>query len=164
MIFKFKKQNPQILEQLREYTKDIVGLLMDVYKKLPCGFPEYIYQEALEKTLKKNCIPHTKEYIHHPPFDGEPMESYFRMDFVVEGKRGNIIIECKAIENITDRERHQLYTYMAGTQFPIGIIVNFATYDRAQIERYYLDRRDGTFMTFWFHSEAVFLERSENFF
>ena len=104
----------------------------------------------LSTSTKKHSLNNlsSKEYIHHPLFDGEPMESYFRMDFVVEGKRGNIIIECKAIENITDRERHQLYTYMAGTQFPIGIIVNFATYDKAQIERYYLDRRDGTFMTF----------------
>ena len=148
MIFKFKKQNPQILEQLRGYTKDIVGYLMDVYKKLPCGFPEYIYQEALEKTLTQNGVPHIKEYIYHPRFNGEEMESFFRMDFVVERERGNIIIECKAIDNITDKERHQLFSYMVGTQFPIGILVNFATYDRAQIERYYLDRQDGTFMTF----------------
>ena len=112
---------------------------MDVYKKLPCGFPEYIYQEALKKTFNRNGVPHTKEYIHHPLFDGEVMESYIRMDFVVERNRGNIIIECKATDNITDKERHQLYSYMVGTQFPIGILVNFATYDRAQIERYYLN-------------------------
>ena len=91
MIFKFKKQNPQLLEQLSEYTKDIVGLLMDVYKKLPCGFPEYIYQEALKKTFNRNGVPHTKEYIHHPLFYGEVMESYIRMDFVVERNRGNNI-------------------------------------------------------------------------
>ena len=81
-------------------------------------------------------------------FNGEEMESFFRMDFVVERELGNIIIECKAIDNITDKERHQLFSYMVGTQFPIGVLVNFATYDRAQIERYYLDRQDGTFMTF----------------
>ena len=53
-----------------------------------------------------------------------------------------------AMEVYADKERHQLFSYMVGTQFPIGILVNFATYDRAQIERYFLDRQDGTFMTF----------------
>lgn len=148
MIFKFKKQSPKLLEQLREYTKDIVGHLFDVYKKLPCGFPEYIYQEALDKTLTLNGVPHKKEYTHHPLFNGEELEAYFRMDFMVERSRGNIIIECKAIDNITDKERQQLYSYMIGTQFPIGILVNFATYDKAQVERYYFDRKDGTFTAF----------------
>ena len=37
---------------------------------------------------------------------------------------------------------------MIGTGFPIGILVNFSTYPKAQIEKYYLDKEDGTITPF----------------
>ena len=135
-------------EQLKAYVYDIIGYLQSVYKQLPCGFPEYIYQEALDITLTKNHIPHTKEYRHCPEFDGKTLSSYLKMDFMLERERGNIIIECKAINNIGDIERHQLFSYMVGTQFPIGILVNFSAYPYAQIEKFYLDKQDGTITPF----------------
>lgn len=67
---------------------------------------------------------------------------------MLERSRGNIIIECKAIEEIGERERHQLFSYLIGTQFPIGILVNFASYPKAEIEKYYYDRKDGTITPF----------------
>ena len=54
----------------------------------------------------------------------------------------------KAIEEIGERERHQLFSYLIGTQFPIGILVNFASYPKAEIEKYYYDRKDGTITPF----------------
>jgi len=36
-----------------------------------------------------------------------------------------------------DRERYQLYGYLRGTGFPIGILVNFGSWPKAEIERYY---------------------------
>ena len=148
MIFKNKTLTPQLKEELKEYIFDIIGHLHDVYRKLPCGFPEYIYQEALDITLNEKNLPHKKEYYHHPVFNGITLESYLKMDFMVERERGNIIIECKAIENIGEKERHQLFSYMVGTQFPIGILVNFGTYPHVQLEKYYFDKKDGTITPF----------------
>ena len=84
--------------------------------------------------------PH-KEYRHYPTFEGKQLESYLKMDFMVEKSRGNIIVETKAIENLGPHERQQLFSYMIGTEFPIGILVNFATYPKAQIEKYYFDSK-----------------------
>ena len=67
---------------------------------------------------------------------------------MVEKSRGNIIVETKAIENLGPHERQQLFSYMIGTEFPIGILVNFATYPKAQIEKYYFDKRDMTITYF----------------
>ena len=99
--------------------------------------PEYIYQEALVRKLVKEQFDVRKELVYHPLFDGEALENYIKMDMVVMMPRDNVIIECKSIKEITDREQFQTFGYLRGTSFPIAILVNFGTWPKAQIERYY---------------------------
>ena len=148
MIFTKKELSPQLKEQLIEYVYDVIGYLFIVYKELPCGYPEYMYQEALDIILTENDVPHKKEFKFYPIFKGKPLKSYFKSDFMLERSRGNIILECKAIETIGERERHQLFSYLCGTQYPIGILVNFSSYPKAEIEKYYYDKNDGTITAF----------------
>lgn len=149
MIFKQKENlDLKLKDELKQYVYDVVGYIMEVYKGLPCGLPEYIYQEAFAKKLRDNGIDPHKEYRYHPIFEGVPLESYLKMDFMVERGRGNIIVETKAIEKLGAHERQQLFSYMIGTEFPIGILVNFAAYPKAQIEKYYFDKRDMTITYF----------------
>ena len=148
MIFSHKELPPQLREQLKQSVYGILGHLFTVYKELPCGFPEYIYQEALEIILSENNIHHKKEFYFHPKFKGKVLDSYFKCDFIVESSMGNVIIECKAIENIGEKERHQLFSYLTGTQFPIGILVNFSSYPKAEVEKYYYDKTDETITSF----------------
>lgn len=116
---------------------ELVGCLHEVYKQLGPGLPEYIYQEALAKILKAKGIVYRKEVQFHPLFMGEPMEAYLKMDLVVESPIGNIIVECKALTELGEREHYQTFGYLRATKFPIAILVNFGTERRAQIERYH---------------------------
>jgi len=100
---------------------------------------EYVYQEALYKTLLKKGYNVIKEYNHHPVFDGQQLKSSIQMDMVVFRPEGNVIIECKSIADIGDREQMQTFGYMCGTQFPYAIIANFGTYPKAQVERYHFE-------------------------
>ena len=118
---------------------EIVGCLHEVYKQLGPGLPEYIYQEALAKILKSRGIVYHKEVMFHPLFMGEPLEAYLKMDLVVESAVGNIIIECKALTELGEREHYQTFGYLRATKWPIAILVNFGADHRAQIERYYYD-------------------------
>ena len=54
-----------------------------VHRQLGPGMPEYIYQEALCRKLVKEKFDARKEFIYHPFFDGEQLESYIKMDMVV---------------------------------------------------------------------------------
>ena len=148
MIFTKKELSLHLKEQLKEYVYDIIGYLFIVYKELPCRYPEYVYQEALGIIFSENGIPHKKEFYFHPVFKGKPLASYIKMDYMLERNRGNIIIECKAIDSIGEKERHQLFTYLSGTQFPIGILVNFSAYPKVEIEKYYYDKNDRTITPF----------------
>lgn len=149
MFFKIRPDIEYSLQnKLKEYVFDIVGYMFDVYNELPCGLPEYVYQEALANIFLENDINLKKEYIHHPIFRGKELKSHLRMDMVVEREKGNIIVECKAIEFISERERNQLFSYMIATLFPIGILVNFGAYPKIQIEKYYLDKNNNTIFPF----------------
>lgn len=57
MILRQKEHlDSKLKDELKEYVYDVLGYIMQVYKELPCGMPEYIYQEALAKVLRKNGI------------------------------------------------------------------------------------------------------------
>ena len=116
--------------------------------QLPCSLPEYIYQEAFATVLKSHNIDPHKELRYHPIFNGVEMESYLKMDFMVEREGGNIIVEAKAVNELTKVERGQLFGDMVGTGFPYGLLVNFANYPKPRIERYYFDKDTMTLIAF----------------
>ena len=129
--------DPNLRQSLIQYVYRIIGCIQYVHRQLGPGMPEYIYQEALGRKLVKEQFDVRKELVYHPLFDGEALESYIKMDMVVMMPRGNVIIECKSIKSITDKEQFQTFGYLRGTSFPIAILVNFGTWPKAQIERYY---------------------------
>jgi len=132
--------------ELVKASYDVVGCIYEVYRQLGAGLPEYIYQEALTKQLIKQGLTVHKELRFHPTFNGEPLAAYLKMDLVVESAVGNIIVECKAITQLSEREHYQTFGYLRATKFPIGILVNFGTERRAQIERYHYS--DGKLFVF----------------
>lgn len=123
--------------ELTKASYDVIGCIHEVYKQLGSGLPEYIYQEALAKQLKAKGLVFHKEMKFHPLFNGEPLEAFLKMDMVVESPIGNIIVECKALTQLSEKEHYQTFGYLRATKFPIGILVNFGAERRAQIERYY---------------------------
>ena len=150
----FLPQKPERLQQVADSKRqqlvqasyDVIGCIHEVYKQLGGGLPEYIYQEALSKQLKAKGLTYHKEMRYHPLFNGEPLEAFLKMDLVVESSVGNIIIECKALTLLTEKEHYQTFGYLRATGWPIAILVNFGTDRRAQIERFHFD--NGTLYVF----------------
>ena len=127
-------------QQLLEYVYKIIGCIQETHKDLGPGMPEYIYQEALCRDLREHGFEPLKEYQHHPVFHGQQLEAYLKMDLVVPMPQGNVIIESKAITELGRREQFQTYGYLRGTEFPVAILVNFGTWPKAQIQRFYYDK------------------------
>ena len=135
-------------KQLIDFTYPYIACMIAVHKDLGRGMPEYIYQEALKICFEAHGYNTHKEYIHHPIFHGVVLESFLKMDLMVETGHGNIVVECKAIKDISDVEQYQLFGYLRGTGFPIGILVNFGTWPKAQIQRYYYNKDTGEIRPF----------------
>jgi len=115
----------------------IIGAIFEVYKTLGPGLPEYIYQEALLTELTHTGLSTHKELEYHPMYKGQPLQAFLKMDFVVETSIGNVIIECKALTQLTEKEHYQTFGYLRGTGYPAALLVNFGTSPKVQLERFH---------------------------
>ncbi len=124
-------------QELIQVCYGIIGCMQAVHNQLGPGLPEYIYQEALATELTANGYTIHKEMEYHPLYRGKEMKAYLKMDLVVESTIGNVIVECKALTQLTEKEHYQTFGYLRGTSWPIALLVNFGSSPKAQIERYY---------------------------
>lgn len=100
----------------------IVGAIFEVHKRLGIGLLERVYQEALEKELKVQKIPFEREKRYELYYRGEKMDASYIADFVCYDK---IIVELKAVSELTDAHKAQVRNYLGITGYKLGILVNF---------------------------------------
>ena len=111
---------------------NITGAAMHVYNTLGPGFLEAVYQEALAIEFKKRGIPYEQEKELKVFYDGQELKQTYRADFVCYG---NIIVELKAVSELDNSHRSQVYNYLKATGYKLGIIFNFGSREELQYER-----------------------------
>ena len=112
---------------------DIMGACFDVYKELSCGLSEPIYQEALEIEFMLRGIPFEREKELVVYYKGQKLRKKYIADFVCYD---DIIVELKALDNMTSKEVSQLLNYLHITKYPLGLLVNFGHEDELEWRRY----------------------------
>ncbi|MCI6808732.1 MAG: GxxExxY protein [Spirochaetia bacterium] len=103
-------------------TYGIIGAAMKVHSTLKSGFLEAVYQDALEVEFKKLNIPFKREVEIPVFYDGVKLNSRYRADYICFD---NIIVELKALKNITNIEEAQLINYLKATNYRLGLLINF---------------------------------------
>ena len=104
-------------------TYKIRGVIFKVYNELGFGHKENVYQKALEHALRKNNVKFDKEKALDVIYDGTKVGTY-RPDFVIDGK---ILLELKAVPFLAKAAETQLIYYLKGTNFKLGLLVNFGS-------------------------------------
>ena len=107
---------------LKNETFKILGLCMEVHKILGKGHSENVYGDALEYEFKLNNIPYEREKQYNIPYKDIILPRYYFSDFTVFGQ---IILEIKAIQTLTNGEVKQTLNYLAASKNKIGLLVNF---------------------------------------
>ncbi len=102
----------------------ISGCAYEVHRELGNGFLEEVYQEAMERELSRRGIPYEPQKMLSLYYKGEQMNKYYVADLVCHGK---IIVELKAVQNLTDVHKAQVINYLKATGCEIGILINFGT-------------------------------------
>jgi len=110
----------------------INGACFEVYKDKGCGFLEDVYQECLEIEFEDQGIPFEAQAPLSLEYKGRSLRKKYIPDFICFGK---IIVEIKAVKEITDEHRAQVQNYLKATGYKLGLIVNFGHYPKVQIER-----------------------------
>lgn len=129
--------------KLKEFIYPIVGAIYEVHRELGPGLNEYVYQEGLAMQLKEDHVMFEREKEYTPLYHKRIMNARYRLDFVC---MDSIIIECKAVEQLTINHRAQLFNYMRLTKLPIGLLVNFSQ-KSAVIERYIYHHTTGEILS-----------------
>lgn len=113
-------------------TYQIIGAAMVVHRELGFGFLEDVYHEALMIEFEIQKIPFLHEVELPVFYKGRPLKKTYRVDFVCFD---TIIVELKALPQITGREKAQVINYLKAANFGRGLILNFGAeslhYERA---------------------------------
>ena len=94
---------------------------MKVHRELGAGFQEYIYQRALEIELKKATLKFIREYEMPIYYQGEKIGMRI-VDFFVDDK---IMVELKAIVDLSDVHLAQALNYLEASAHEVGLLINF---------------------------------------
>ena len=107
--------------KLSDKTSEIIAAFYEVYNVLGYGFIENVYQNALFKELKNrgiSCVAHPKITVS---YKGESV-SYYEADIIAYD---SIILELKAVSQLTEAHEVQLVNYLKATDIEVGLLLNF---------------------------------------
>jgi len=114
----------------KDLSYQIIGLAMEVHRKLGYGFLEKVYENSLMILFRREGIRSEQQYPIKVYFEGEVVGNYVA-DILIEDK---IIIELKCVEKINNIHKAQALNNLKATRMRLAIILNFAK-DKLQYER-----------------------------
>lgn len=117
---------------LEKETYAIRGAAIEVHKRLGFGFLEAVYQEAMELELAIREIPFESMKALVITYRDQPLRKHYVADLVCFGE---VIVELKCIPKITGVEKAQLLNYLAATGKKVGLIINFGSRGKLEVER-----------------------------
>ena len=122
---------PELL--LKDEVYNVAGAAMEVYYQLGTGLLEAIYQEALEIELCRRGIPFEAQKTLTLEYKGQQMKKGYVADLVCYGQ---IIIELKVMDRLTNIEVAQLINYLKVTKLHVGLLFNFGSLGQLEWKRY----------------------------
>ena len=115
-----------------EESYAIQGAAFEVYKDKGCGFLEAVFQECLEIELEMREIPFAAQQHLKLTYKGRELKQRYIPDLVCFDK---IIVELKAVKEINDEHKAQVFNYLKATGYKLGLLINFGHYPKVEIIR-----------------------------
>ncbi len=105
-----------------EISNIVIGLAIEIHKKLGPGLLENVYKECLFYKIKQRGLLVEKEKSLPLVFEEVNLDCGYRIDLLVEKK---FLIEIKALESLTVNHLAQTLTYLRLGNFKLGLLINF---------------------------------------
>lgn len=103
-------------------TSAIIGAAIEVHKQLGRGFLEYVYRRPLEMELAQRGVPFEREVAFPIVYKGRSTGVTFRVDLLCFD---DIVVEIKALKEITGSEKAQVINYLHVARRRRGLLLNF---------------------------------------
>lgn len=114
----------------KELTEKIIACVYRVYNKMGAGFLESVYEKCLMIELRKSRLLVESQKAIQVFYDNE-LVGEFIADIVVNDR---VILELKAIKQLSKAHEVQLVNYLVATGKPVGLLINFGE-TKAEIKR-----------------------------
>ncbi len=104
-----------------ELSYRLMSAVFAVHNELGPGFGESVYERVLCRELEDLGIPFECQKPIEIHYRGDKVGDY-RLDIVVDG---TIIVELKAVSELSDLFEAQVFSYLKASGLRLGILVNF---------------------------------------
>jgi len=121
---------PQLVIIEKELSYMIMQAAFEVYNELGPGFPESIYEEAMNRELTRLGVVLERQKEVDFYFMGEKI-GWFLLDNIANGR---VILEYNAVSEIARIHKQQALSYLKATGLELAIVINFGA-ERVQSSR-----------------------------
>ena len=111
-------------------TEKIIGCAFKIFNRMGSGYLESVYVRCMLIELKKVGLLTESQKQIQVFYDNEIVGN-FTADIIVENE---IIVELKAVRQLTKIHEAQLVNYLVSTDKDIGLLINFGT-EKVQFKR-----------------------------
>ena len=105
-----------------ELATKIIGVAIDIHKKLGPGLLESVYENTLAYELKTAGLEIQQQVAMPVVYKDVKMKVGYRVDLLVENK---VIIELKSVENLLPVHYAQTLTYIKLSDLKLALLINF---------------------------------------
>ncbi len=105
-----------------EIFRKVLDCSFKVHTNLGPGLLESVYESCLAFELEKAGLHVEKQKVMPLTYEGEILETGYRIDLLVECR---IIVEIKSVEALNTVHLAQILTYLKLSKFKLGLLVNF---------------------------------------
>ena len=123
--------------KIDELTERIIGCAYTVYNTIGAGFLESVYKNSLLIELNKAGLHAESEKPIKVYYDKIVVGDFFA-DIIVDDE---VIIELKAVENLTKVHEVQLVNYLNAMDKDVGLLINFGSSTGVKVKRKYKNYR-----------------------
>lgn len=116
-------------------TFRIRGAMFQVYRALGPGFLEAVYQEALALEFARSGIPFEAGARLGIRYKGALLKQAYVADFICFDR---IVVELKSVRALAPEHRAQTLNYLRATDHKLGLLANFGSEPKMEIERFAL--------------------------
>jgi GxxExxY protein len=108
--------------QIDEMSAIVVDEAIGIHREFGPGLFESVYESVLAGRLESRGLTVDRQVAIQAVFDGQHFDAAFKIDILVEG---TLVLEIKAVDQLTKAHAKQLLTYLRIMKQPVGLLLNF---------------------------------------
>ena len=108
--------------KIDEVSAIVVDEAIGIHREFGPGLFESVYESVLAGRLESRGLVVDRQVAIQAVFDGQHFDAAFKIDILVEG---SLVLEIKAVDQLTKAHAKQLLTYLRIMKQPVGLLLNF---------------------------------------